>query len=105
MQRSALEDEWQGPEKDERYSLRRLEMFFHAYMLRWNKGEIAPIDSQWRRDNQYSYSMFLTTQHNVDVHLQRVENDGMLKARYEADDELRETGVDLRFEQQDEVDR
>lgn len=48
--------------------------------------------------------MFLTTQHNVDVHEQRVENDGVLKARYEADDELRDTEVDVRYAIQDAVD-
>jgi len=49
--------------------------------------------------------MFLTTQHNVDVHLHRVEKDGMLKARYEADDELGETDVDLMYEVHYETDR
>jgi len=44
---------------------------------------------QWCRDNQYSYSMCVTTQHNEAINLQPVENDGMLKTRYEADDELR----------------
>ena len=49
--------------------------------------------------------MFLTTTHNVNVYLQHVENDGMLKARYEADDELRDTDVDLRYQLHDEIDR
>jgi len=39
----------------------------------------------------------------VDIHHQRVENNGMLKARYEADDELREHDFDLHHELQDEV--
>ena len=104
-QRATLEDARQDPERDQRYSLQRLLMFHDVYMRRYSNGEIAPVGSHWRRDNQYSYSMFLTAQHNVDIHHQRVENDGMLKARYEADDELRETGVDLRFELHDEVDR
>ena len=104
-QRSALEEAWQDPERDQRYSLRWWQMFFQAYMDRRKNGDVAPIGSQWKHDNQYSYSMFLTARHNVDVHLQCVENDGMLKARYEADNELRETDVDLRYDIQDEVDR
>ena len=104
-QQSALKEALQDPERDERYSLRRLQMFFQAYMERQKNGEVAPVGAQWRRDNQHSYTMFLTTQHNADVHLQHVENDGMLKARYKADDQLRETDVDLRYEVHDEIDR
>lgn len=99
-----LEDARLNPEKDEQYSLRRLEAFFQEYRRRWDNREVAPVDSQWRRDNQYSYSMFLTTQHNVDIYEQRIGNDGMLKARYEPDDELRDTEVDLRLEINDAVD-
>jgi len=80
-QRQTLDDEWQDPERDQRYSLRRLPMFFQVYMKMWNKGEIAPINSQWRRDNRYSYSQFKTNEHNVDIHHQWVEHNGMLKAR------------------------
>ena len=104
-QRAELEDALQDPEKDHRYSLKRLEMFFQVYKQKWDSSEVAPVGSRWRRDNQYSYSMYLTTQHNLDVHMRRVENEGMLKARYEADEELRETGIDLRYEIRDEVDQ
>ena len=104
-QRAALENALQDPEKDHRYSLRWLEMFFEVYKKKWDSGEVAPIGSQWRRDNQYSLSMYLSTQHNTDMHMQRVENEGMLKARYEADDELQQTGIDLRYELTDEVDQ
>lgn len=103
-QRSALDDALQDPEKDQRYSLRRLEMFYYAYMRRWNRGEVAPPGSQWRRDNQYSYSMYLATQHNADVRLERIDNRGMLKARYEPDDALRDVEVDLRHDIIDDVD-
>ena len=91
VQRSTLDSAQQDPEKDHRYSLRRLEIFWNVYMTMWKRGEVAPSGSQWWRDNQYSYSMFLTTKHNVDVHLQRVEHEGTLSARYETDDEVKDT--------------
>jgi hypothetical protein len=77
-----------------RYSLRRLELFWDVYMGMLKRDEIAPQGSQWCRDNQYSYSMFLTAEHNVDVHVQRLEHDGTLSARYKDDDELKGTGLD-----------
>jgi len=72
-------------------------------MARWNRSEVAPYGSQWRRDNQYSYSMFLTTRHNVDMHMRRLEHDGTLSVRYEADDEVKDTGIELHVNVQDEV--
>ena len=104
MQRSVLEDAEQDPEKDHRYSLRRLEMLWQVYMERWQRGEVAPAGSQWRRDNQYSYSMFLTTGHNVDMHMRRLEHDGTLSAKYQADDEVADTGIPLHVNIQDQVD-
>jgi len=103
-QRAVLQDALQDPEKDRRYSLRRLEMFWEVYMDRFRRGEIAPPGSEWWRDNQYAYSMFLTTRHNVDVHMRRLEHDGTLSATYEADDEVKETGVDLHFNIHDKAD-
>jgi len=47
-QRAILEDALQDPEKDHRYSLKRLDMFFHEYKRKWNCSEIAPEGSQWR---------------------------------------------------------
>jgi len=79
-------------------------MFWEVYMDRFRRGEIAPPGSQWWRDNQYAYSMFLTTRHDVDVHMRRLEHDGTLSATYEADDEVKETGVDLHFNIHDQVD-
>ena len=39
------------------------------------------------------------------MHMQRVQNSGMLKARYEPDNELRDTDVDLRYDLQDGTDQ
>jgi hypothetical protein len=99
-----LEEELEDPEKDQRYSLRRLEEFFRVYQTMWNNGEIAPAGSQWHRDNQYSYSMYLANKHNRDIHLDRVDNKGVLKARYEAAEELADLEVEIRPEIYDEVD-
>ena len=100
-QRDCLSDDVEG---QHRYSLRRLEMYHDVYMRLHARGLIAPERSQWRRDNQYSLSMFMTTTHNVDVHTQRLENEGTLNARYEDDDELQGTDVDLRVDIPDDLD-
>jgi len=73
-------------------------------MLRWNEGIVAPAGTQWARDNQYSYSMFLSTKQNIDIHHQRVDNKGMLKARFEGADELDGLEVDIQTALNDEVD-
>jgi len=103
-QRKTLDDALLDPEKDQRYSLRRLEMFWEDYMRRFREGQVAPVGSQWRRDNQYSQSMFLMNHHNVDIRQRRLENEGTLSAWYEADDEVKDTGIDLQYNIQDEVD-
>ena len=54
----------------------------------WEAGRVAPPGSQWQRDNQHSYTMYLTTVHNRDIHLDRVENKGIIKAQYEPAEEL-----------------
>ena len=94
-QRAMLDDELVHPEKDQRYSLRRLELFFEVYMRRYRAGLVAPVGSQWKRDNQYSISMFLSTEHNIDIHEQRVENEGVLNTTFEPDDQLKGTEVDM----------
>ena len=104
-QRAVLNNDKQGADVEFRYNLRRLEMFWQVYMKKYDNGEVAPAGSQWQRDNQYSYSMYLTTKHNTDVHVQRLEHDGTLSARYEADDEVKESGIDLHVDLQDAVDR
>jgi len=85
------------PEFESRYSLRRLEEF-QKYMELWEAGRVAPPGSQWQRDNQHSYTMYLTTVHNKDIHLDRVENKGIIKAQYEPAEQLSETdfSVELR---------
>ena len=103
-QQAMLNDEVLHPEKEERYSLRRLELFFEVYKRRWDAGLVAPVGSQWNRDNQYSYSMFLSADHNIDIHEQRVENEGVLKATFEPADELEGTEVDIRYDISDALD-
>lgn len=49
-----LKDELQDPEREQRYSLRRLEEFFYIYKTMWKEGRVAPENSDWHRDNQYS---------------------------------------------------
>jgi len=48
--------------------------------------------------------MYLTNKHNRDVHTDRVNNKGVLKAQFESADELEDTGVDIRPSIYDEVD-
>lgn len=103
-QRTMLDDEIQHPDKDQRYSLCRLELFFEVYMRLWNAGLVAPVGSLWRRDNQYSYSMFLSADHNIDIHEKRVENEGVLKATFEPDEALEGTEVDIRYDISDALD-
>ena len=57
-------------------------MFWKVYKKKYDANEIAPVGSEWLRDNQYSYTMFLVTGHNTDVHMRRLENAGTLDARY-----------------------
>lgn len=84
-------------EREQRYSLRRLEMFHRSYMRMWNAEPrtIAPPGSDWHHDNAYSYSMYLANGHNSDMHTERVRNDGVLKAQFDPADELDGTTVDI----------
>ena len=84
------------PESENRYSLLKLEAFQRVYKDLWFKGEVALERSQWHRENQYAYTMFLTTLHNSDIRQDRSGNKGIFTARYEAADELTDTAVDLR---------
>jgi len=89
-------------EIDSRQSLMRLEQFFEVYKRMWTAEEIAPAGSSWHRDNQFSYTMFLNSQHNRDMHLDRVSNNGLIVAQYENADEL--VNVDIQPDIVDEVD-
>ena len=84
-------------EIDSRHSLQRLEEFFKVYKKMFQKKVVAKPGSAWHRDNQFSYSMYLVNQHNRDVHLDRVDNKGILKAQYEEVDELVNVDVDIRL--------
>jgi hypothetical protein len=101
---TSLDEELQDPEKDQRYSLRRLEEFYRVYQRMWHNGQIAPPGTQWARENQFCFSLYLATKHNKHINFQRVDNNGILKARYEAADELTDLDVDIRPEIYDEVD-
>ena len=92
------------PEADNRHSLMKLEHFHKVYMQLWDEGKVAPLGSQWHRDNQYSYTMFLTTLQNSDVRIDRALNKGVSKAQYEAAEELEQTEVDIRPSLYDELD-
>jgi len=45
----------------------KLEAFQRVYKDLWLAGEVAPEHSQWHRENQYAYMMYLTTLHNSDI--------------------------------------
>ena len=96
----------QDPEDGSRYSLRRLQAFFNVYRVKFREAFKARSDSDdslqiqdyardclWKRDNQHSYSMYLSTKHNRDIHLDRLTNKGVLTAQYEPADELDGTEV------------
>jgi len=55
------------PELENRYSIMKLEAFQRVYKDLWLARKVAPEHSQWYRDNQYSYTMYLTTLHNSDI--------------------------------------
>jgi len=94
--RSVLDDPGRHAEIDSRHSMQRLEEFFKVYRQYYDAGMVAPPGSAWQRDNQFIYSMFLANQHNRDIHLDRVDNRGVLKAQYEDVDELVNVNVDIR---------
>jgi predicted ribonuclease YlaK len=48
--------------------------------------------------------MYMATQHNRDVNLERPDNKGVLKAQYEADDELKDLQLDIRPAINNEID-
>ena len=102
-QRAELDDSMKDPEKDHRYSRKRLTMFFEEYVKIRNTASFAPPMSLWRRDNQFSYTMFLTNRHNRDIHIDRMNNKGVLRAQFEGSDELEGTGVDIQPYIYDEV--
>ena len=84
------------PEAENRYSLIKLEAFQRVYRELWEKGEVAREGTQWHRDNQFCYTMHLTSLHNTDIRLDRSANKGVFTARYEAADELVDKDVDVR---------
>ena len=84
------------PELENRYSLMKLEAFQRVYKKLWMAGEVACAGSQWHRDNQYSYTMYLASLHNTDVRLDRSTNKGVYTARYESADELADVPIELR---------
>lgn len=102
--KSMLNDINVHPERDERYSLIRLEALWQVYKKMFDNGQIAPPNTEWRKDNQFSYSMFLTTGHNTDVHFDRIEHSGVQKARFEAAEELNNLDLDVITDVVDEND-
>jgi len=49
-----------------------------------------------KETTSFSHSMFLVNQHNCHIHLDRVDHKGVLKAQYEAVDELVNVDIDIR---------
>jgi len=84
------------PELKSRYSRRRLEAFHNVYLNKCAANEVAKPGTSWHRDNQYSCTSFLATRHNRDIHLDRLQNKGVLPAVYEQTDELVDTQVEIR---------
>ena len=80
--RKMLDDPNRHTEIDSRHSLKRLKEFFKVYKQCYDDSKVAPPGSAWQRDNQFSYSIFLANQQNRDIHLDRVDNKGVLKAQY-----------------------
>jgi len=76
--------------------LQRREEFHEIYKTLYYDGKVASPGSAWQKDNQHSYSHYLVNQHNRDIHLDRVDNKGMLKAQYEDVDELVDVDADIR---------
>jgi len=99
-----LADRNRHEEIDSRHSLLRLEEFCKVYKQFFSDGKVAEPGSAWQRDNQYSYSTYLVNQHNRDIHLDRVDNRGVLKAEFEDVDELVDVDVDIRPSLNDVVD-
>jgi len=84
------------PEAESRYSLMKLEAYQRVYKALWLAGEVAQIGSQWHRDNQYCYTMHLTSLHNSDIRVDRSDNKGIFTARYETADELEDLNIEVR---------
>jgi len=93
------------PEAERRYSLMKLEAFQRVYKELCLDSKVAPEGSQWHRDNQYSYTMYLTNLHNSDIRSDRADNKGVFTARYEPADELVDCDVELRPPISDEMSR
>lgn len=94
--RAVLENRDQHSEIDARQSLQRLEEFFKVYKKLYDAGKVAAPGSRWHADNRFSYSMYLVCQHNRDIHLDRVDNKGVFKAKFDEADELENVNVDIR---------
>ena len=90
-----LENNSGDPDTDNGYSLNRFEHFHIRYMQLWLAGKVVPEGSAWHRDNQYSYTMYLTTQHKSDIRLDRASNKGVFNAKYEAAEELEDTSIEI----------
>jgi hypothetical protein len=84
------------PDADGRYSLRVLEEYYKVYMKMWHDGLIAQPGTQWHRENQYCYTMYLSTRHNKDIQEVRNGSDGTLMARLEPTEELEDGETEIR---------
>ena len=102
-QRDALNED---PEKESRYSLRRIQGFFKVYQKHCEdtfrpkssvtiEKQTKTRNDQWFRDNQYSYSMFLANDQNSDLRLNRIANKGVWNPTYDKADELQGTDVSV----------
>jgi RecA/RadA recombinase len=83
------------PEKYDRYSRLRLQLFFGVYykMFQTNNQKFAPPGSAWHRDQVYSNSMYQALNHNRDVYEDRKSNNGVYIRECLADEELAGTDI------------
>ena len=103
QQRNSLNED---PERNQRYSLRRLQAFFKVYQAKWTETFRPPCsksldvqtrtrNEQWFRDMQFSFSMWLVNDQNCDLRLDRIANKGVLTATFDDADELQGTDVSI----------
>ena len=71
---AVLDNKDRHTEIDSRHSLQHLEEICKVYKRFYDDRKVAPPGSAWQRDNQFLYSMFLVSQHNWDIHLDRIDN-------------------------------
>lgn len=73
----------------------KFERYHQLYMELWSAGKVAVPKSQWHRDNQMAYTLFLANNHNSEIKMDRARNEGKLNTRFEPAEELSGTEAEL----------